>query len=134
MNGEIQEMNGGIQERTNKLTQYQKYKKKIIEYNSQPATCECGLKMTRGSLPRHRKTKKHTDKMGKGAAHPNTIEWFLEGYDSESEEEEEEIVLKKGDIDFSKKCNKICFCCGNEITSITKGVAQTKKGFICEDC
>ena len=109
---------------------YQKYKKKILEYNSKPATCECGLKMTRGSLARHKKSKKHTAKMGE--IHPNTIEWFLEGYDSESDDEE--IVLKKGDIDFSKKCNKICFCCGNEITSITKGVAQTKKGFICEDC
>ncbi len=66
-------------------------------------------------------------------ADPNSIQWFFEGYDS-SEEEEEEIVLKKGDIDFSKKCDKICFCCGKDITSITKGVASTKRGWICEDC
>ena len=114
------------------LTHYQKYKQTITAYNHKKVTCECGATIARGCLARHKKSKKHTDKMGEGAA-PNTIEWFLQGYDSESDDEEEIIVLKKGDI-VSKKCDEICFCCGEVITSKTKGVAQTKRGWICENC
>ena len=110
---------------------YYKNQKKILAYQSNKLECECGSDVSRSGIYRHRHSKKHASRM-------EAIEKM--GFDKDEEEEEEddeddeEIVLKKGDIDFYKKCNKICICCGIDITSITKGVAQTKKGFICEDC
>jgi hypothetical protein len=40
-------------------------KKKVLEYQSKTILCECGCKILRGGLYKHRKTKKHLDNIEK---------------------------------------------------------------------
>jgi hypothetical protein len=70
-----------------KQSQYQKYRETILAYGKTRVECECGETLNRNSLSRHRKTQKHKDKVQ--GSDPNSIEWFLEGYGSEGDEEEE---------------------------------------------
>ena len=42
---------------------YQEHKEKISAKDKEIVECECGQSITKGNLPRHKKTKKHLDKL-----------------------------------------------------------------------
>ena len=125
---------------------YREYYEKNKENLNKKITCECGDVMVRSSFDRHLKTKlhkkrmtalenQHKKKVGQGAD-PNSIEWFLEGYDgSESEEEEEEIVLEKGT--FTKDIVFQCSGCYESIVRDSKKHDECiliKNVWVCGDC
>ena len=87
-----------------KRAYYQKHKKKILVYQCKKMECECGIKVARTAIYRHRESEKHKRFMFE-------IEWFddrlllenetvveavhrLHAQEEEEEEEEEEVPIK----------------------------------------